>query len=39
MAYKARFRPSEVLSGGQWNVLSAEAETAPEGALTPVTAG
>jgi leucyl-tRNA---protein transferase len=40
MAYKARFRPSEVLIGGLWRVLS-EADFAPHaasGALLPQTA-
>jgi arginine-tRNA-protein transferase len=30
MAYKARFRPSEILWGGQWRMLTdAEIETGP----------
>jgi arginyl-tRNA--protein-N-Asp/Glu arginylyltransferase len=37
MAYKARFRPSEVLSGGLWRVLAEHAEAAPEPALAPET--
>jgi arginyl-tRNA--protein-N-Asp/Glu arginylyltransferase len=28
MAYKARFRPSEVLAGGSWRMLQ-EADTVP----------
>ena len=38
MAYKARFRPSEVLAGGAWRMLT-DADLAPSGALVPETAG
>jgi arginyl-tRNA--protein-N-Asp/Glu arginylyltransferase len=38
MAYKARFRPSEVLAGGAWRMLT-DADLAPAGALVPETAG
>lgn len=41
MSYKARFRPSEALSGGMWRVLpehAAEAPAAPATALTRVRA-
>ncbi len=38
MAYKSRFRPSEVLVGGVWRVLE-EAGEAPEPAMVPETAG
>jgi arginyl-tRNA--protein-N-Asp/Glu arginylyltransferase len=42
MAYKARFRPSEVLMGGIWRMLTdadlGEAEPMPEGALVPASA-
>ncbi|HYZ30993.1 MAG TPA: arginyltransferase [Crenalkalicoccus sp.] len=37
MAYKSRFRPSEVLSGGTWRVLR-DPEAAPEPAPVPATA-
>src|SRR5689334_19150162 len=40
MAYKARFRPSEVLAGGTWRMLTeADAAPAPAEALVPETAG
>lgn len=40
MAYKARFRPAEVLAGGTWRTLTdAEATGAPAHALVPETAG
>ncbi|HEX5328135.1 MAG TPA: hypothetical protein VFW75_15820, partial [Acetobacteraceae bacterium] len=32
MAYKARFKPSEVLIGGTWRMLT-EAELAPDATL------
>ena len=35
MAYKARFRPSEVLMGGSWRVLPDEAAAQPEPAASP----
>ena len=38
MAYKARFRPSEVLAGGVWRVLAEDAAP-PRRALAPETAG
>ncbi len=38
MSYKARFRPSEVLTGGQWRILT-DVEAAPERVLAPATAG
>ncbi len=38
MAYKAKFRPSEVLRGGQWQAL-ADGQPALEAALMPVSAG
>jgi arginyl-tRNA--protein-N-Asp/Glu arginylyltransferase len=34
MAYKARFRPSEILSGGHWRILT-DADLAPTQAATP----
>jgi arginine-tRNA-protein transferase len=34
MAYKARFRPSEILSGGHWRILT-EADLAPAPAAEP----
>jgi len=42
MAYKARFRPSEILMGGMWRVLTdndlGETEPLPAGALVPASA-
>jgi arginyl-tRNA--protein-N-Asp/Glu arginylyltransferase len=39
MAYKSRFRPSEVLVGGAWRVLTeADAEPAETARLLPETA-
>jgi arginyl-tRNA--protein-N-Asp/Glu arginylyltransferase len=38
MAYKARFRPSEVLANGTWRVLT-DADLTPAAALVPETAG
>jgi len=41
MAYKARFRPSEILAGGSWRMLTEADATARTGAeaLVPQTAG
>jgi arginine-tRNA-protein transferase len=41
MAYKARFRPSEILAGGAWRMLTDAdlAGEAPQAALVPATAG
>ena len=41
MAYKARFRPSEILLGGSWRMLTEAdlAERLTAGALVPQTAG
>ncbi|CAH2598568.1 Aspartate/glutamate leucyltransferase [Rhodovastum atsumiense] len=41
MAYKARFKPSEILAGGVWRVLTEADLTTPAGAraLVPETAG
>ena len=42
MAYKARFRPSEILSGGVWRVLTEAdvegAEPVADGVLVPASA-
>ncbi len=42
MAYKARFRPSEILAGGTWRLLTdtdVAARSGPAGSLVPETAG
>jgi arginine-tRNA-protein transferase len=39
MSYKARFRPSEVLSGGAWRVLAETPEPAEVPSLVPQSAG
>jgi arginyl-tRNA--protein-N-Asp/Glu arginylyltransferase len=40
MAYKARFRPAEILMGGAWRILTEadQAASAPSPALVPVSA-
>jgi arginine-tRNA-protein transferase len=37
MAYKARFRPAEILAGGQWRPLTEAEDGAPADALVPET--
>jgi arginine-tRNA-protein transferase len=39
MAYKARFRPSEILTGGAWRVLPEQRAAGPATALVPESAG